>query len=183
MTFSSKHNLRNPFFALFVEVYAARTAGIGFRNMARLQVFQTRSIHEMQNFLWRVLTAAALRQSVFQIALTYNRRFSAVAAAIPRSVTVYLSLIRNYRKLSEPLAGQIFRFFMYAAATACCVSGGQDVARQQNLFSAITAAAPQHASIRCSLIGLFQHRQRAKPLSCQIARTRFTAAAVCDAVF
>lgn len=111
-----------------------------------------------------MLTAAALRQSVFQIALAYNRRFSAVAAAIPRSVTVYLSLIGNYRKLSEPLAGQIFRFFMYAAATACGVSGGQDVARQQNLFAAVTAAAPQHASIRCSLIGLFQNRQRVKSL-------------------
>lgn len=183
MTFSSKHNLRNPFFALFVEVYAARTAGICLRNMARLQVFQTRSIYEMQNFLGRVLTATALRQSVFQIALAYNRRFSAVAATIPRSVTVYLALIRNYRKLSKALAGQIFRFFMYSAATARCVSGGQDIARQQNLFSAVTAAAPQHASIRCSLIGLFQHGQRAKPLPCQIARTRFTAAAVCDAVF
>ena len=130
-----------------------------------------------------MLTAAALRQSDFQIALAYNRRFSAVAATIPRSVTVYLSLIRNYRKLSETLAGLIFRFFMYSAATACCVSGGQDVSRQQNLFSAVTAAAPQHASIRCSLIGLFQHGQRANPLPCQIAWTRFTAAAVCDAGF
>lgn len=165
MTFSAEHDLRDPLVALLVEIHAARTAGVGFGNMIRLQVLQAGSVHEMQNLLRRMLAAAALRQAVFEIALAHHGCFAAVAPAIPRAMPVDLPVKRHNGELSISLSGQIFRFFMYFAAAARRVSRNQNVSRQQDLLAAVAPAAPEHTPIGRSLVGLLQHRQGAEPLS------------------